>query len=78
MSNSGDISSWAEIAAETFRLLGHNPNAVQPVSTADYFGDTPYAPRPTHSVLDLTKLSETGFTPPDWRVKLAAYLEEIS
>ena len=78
MSNSGDIVSWADIAAETFRLLGYDPNAVQPVSTAEYFGDKPHAPRPTHSGLDLTKLSQTGFTPPDWRSQLAPYLEELS
>lgn len=78
MSNSGDIVSWADIAAETFRLLGYNPNSVQPVSTAEYFGNKPHAPRPTHSGLDLTKLSQTGFTPPDWRSQLAHYLEELS
>ena len=49
------------------RLAGHDPNRVSGVSTAEYFSDatTPVAPRPAYSVLDLTKIESTGFTPAD-------------
>ncbi len=78
VSNSGEVVSWAAIAAECYRLLGSDPKLVTPVSTTEYFGDQPHAPRPKHSALALAKVTETGFTPRDWRISLADYLKELS
>ena len=77
---SGRVASWAEIAAKVFELRNGNAAAVRPVSTAEYYAgaEGPVSPRPVHSVLDLSKLGETGFSPRDWEKELRAYLEEIS
>lgn len=74
LSNSGDPASWADIAMAVFASTGYDPANVTPVSTADYYGDKPHAPRPAHSTLDLAKITATGFTPGDWRIGLALYL----
>lgn len=74
LSNSGEPASWADIARVIFR----NPTSVTGASTEEYFSDKPgAAPRPLNSLLDLSKLSATGFTAPDWRDRLATYLEEL-
>jgi dTDP-4-dehydrorhamnose 3,5-epimerase len=46
------------------------------VSTEEYFAgaQTPVAPRPKWSVLDLTKIEGTGFRPQDVATSLAAYV----
>ncbi|AKK07740.1 dTDP-4-dehydrorhamnose reductase [Corynebacterium testudinoris] len=74
LSNSGDEIAWDELARETFALLGHDPGAVHPVSTTQYFEGRPHAPRPSISTLDLTKIEATGFAPRPWRDGLARYL----
>lgn len=74
LSNTGEPTSWADIARAVFR----DPAQVTGVSTAEYFADKPQAaPRPLNSVLDTTKIEATGFTPPPWRERLTAYLEEL-
>lgn len=74
LSNSGEPASWADIA----RMIFRDPTSVTGVSTAEYFVDKQgAAPRPLNSRLDLSKLHAAGFTAPDWRVRLATYLEEI-
>jgi dTDP-4-dehydrorhamnose reductase len=71
----GEPASWADVAAAVFEARGHSADAVGRVSTADYFADKPQAaPRPLNSVLDLTKITQTGFPPRDWRTALAEYL----
>jgi dTDP-4-dehydrorhamnose 3,5-epimerase len=35
------------------------------------------APRPRYSVLDLTRIKATGFTPPDGAAALAGYLRRL-
>ncbi|MDI2033932.1 bifunctional dTDP-4-dehydrorhamnose 3,5-epimerase family protein/NAD(P)-dependent oxidoreductase [Paenarthrobacter nitroguajacolicus] len=73
ISNSGPQQSWADVAREVYRLCGVDPGLVHPVSTADY--DKPgMAPRPTHSVLELAKITAAGFAPPDASQRLAEYL----
>ena len=63
--------TWAEFAAEIFRLSGL-PTRVVPITTAE-FGAA--AARPANSVLDCTKLDRTlGLKRHHWRDALAAYL----
>ncbi|WP_221583765.1 dTDP-4-dehydrorhamnose reductase [Microbacterium sp. G2-8] len=78
LTGSGEPRSWHEIARRVFELTGHAPDRVSAVSTADYFAGAagPVAPRPANSVLDLTKLEQTGFSPADHEESLAAYLAE--
>lgn len=78
ISNDGPTASWADIAAATFTGLGADPARVTPVTTAEYFGDKPHAPRPTHSTLDLSRLKKAGYQPRDWRDALTDYLKDRS
>ncbi|TDT29965.1 dTDP-4-dehydrorhamnose 3,5-epimerase [Naumannella halotolerans] len=64
VTDSGPATTWAEIASQVFDASGA-AGVVTPVSTADYFGDKPHAPRPTHSVLSLDKIIATGYQPTD-------------
>lgn len=74
LSNSGEPASWADIARAVFS----DPSRITGVSTAEYFADKPgTAPRPLNSALDLSKLTATGFTAPQWRERLADYLKEL-
>ncbi|MDR0432632.1 MAG: bifunctional dTDP-4-dehydrorhamnose 3,5-epimerase family protein/NAD(P)-dependent oxidoreductase [Bifidobacteriaceae bacterium] len=76
LTSTGQVHSWAEIAAQVFALCGADPAQVTPVSTADYFAGAsgPVAPRPASSTLDLTKITSTGFRPHDADSHLAAYV----
>ncbi|MDP3949560.1 bifunctional dTDP-4-dehydrorhamnose 3,5-epimerase family protein/NAD(P)-dependent oxidoreductase [Microbacterium sp.] len=76
VTTSGAALSWADIAREVFRLTGNDPARVSDVTTAEYFENatTPVSPRPLNSVLDLTKITATGFSPRDGIEALAAYL----
>ncbi len=68
LTNGGEPASWADVAAAVFEARGRSADDVTPVSTADYFADKPgAAARPLNSVLDLSRITATGFTPPDWR-----------
>ncbi|MEV8170328.1 bifunctional dTDP-4-dehydrorhamnose 3,5-epimerase family protein/NAD(P)-dependent oxidoreductase [Microbacterium sp. NPDC077486] len=72
----GEPRSWADIARAVYRLTGHDPAAVTPVTTEEYFADQagPIAPRPRNSVLDLARITATGWTPRDADAALADYL----
>jgi dTDP-4-dehydrorhamnose reductase/dTDP-4-dehydrorhamnose 3,5-epimerase len=61
VTGSGPVTSWADIARQTFALAGHDPDRVTGVSTAAYFAGatSPVALRPGSSVLDLTKIRST-------------------
>lgn len=74
LSNAGPSRSWADIAGRVFELCGRDPEDITRVSTQDYFGDKPHAPRPRHSTLDLARITDTGFTAPDADERLVAYL----
>jgi dTDP-4-dehydrorhamnose 3,5-epimerase len=76
LTGSGEPTSWADVAREVFRLTGHDPARVLGVSTDEYFSTAagPVAPRPRYSVLDLSKITGTGFSPVDASAGLAAYL----
>lgn len=77
LTGAGEPRTWAQYAARVYELTGHDPARVTPVTTAEYYAgnDRPTAPRPRNSVLDLTKIEGTGFTPPDADASLVRYLE---
>ena len=78
LSNSGKVRSWAEIAALTFELSGHDKERVQHISTDEYKKDkTPFAPRPAYSDLDLSKIQSTGFESVDYEELLPNYINEL-
>ncbi|MBE6356574.1 MAG: dTDP-4-dehydrorhamnose reductase [Lentisphaerae bacterium] len=66
-------ASWAEFAAEIFRLAGRNQRIV-PCSTEEF--PRP-APRPKNSRLTKLRLKELGFAPmPHWQDALAEFMKE--
>lgn len=78
LTNSGAIKSWAEIAADTFELAGHDRKRVKPISTEEYKEDkVDFAPRPTHSDLDLTKIQESGFKSQDYEPLMKEYVASL-
>jgi dTDP-4-dehydrorhamnose reductase len=69
--NSG-TASWYDLARETFRLVGADPERVRPVTTAEF--PRP-APRPPWSVLSTQAWQSAGLTAPrPWQAALAEYL----
>lgn len=79
LSNEGPVSSWAEIAAQVYEILGKSPGDVTRVSSAEYFaGKEGFAARPVNSLLSLQKLENTGFSPPSWEQRLKDYLTQSS
>lgn len=77
ISNSGQPASWASIAQEIYDICGKSRDDVSFVSTEEYYkGKEGIAPRPLQSMLNLDKLSLTGFTPRDWQAALHDYLEK--
>jgi dTDP-4-dehydrorhamnose reductase len=78
LSNSGKIRSWAEIAALTFELAGHDNERVKFISTDEYKeGRSPFAPRPEHSDLDLSKIQRTGFKSLSYESLLVNYVKSL-
>lgn len=76
VSNGGEVASWAEVTRQIFADAGYKLT-VADTTTAEYFANKPEAAsRPLNSALDLGKLESTGFTPRDWRVDLAHYIEQ--
>ena len=75
LTNDGDPASWADVAAAVFAARGRSADDVGRISTEKYFADKPQAAvRPLNSVLDLSRITATGFRPRDWRTALADYL----
>lgn len=76
VTSGGDARSWADIARAVYRLTGHDPDAVTDVTTSEYFADQtgPIAPRPRNSVLDLSRIRATGWTPREADEALGVYL----
>ena len=65
-------ATWAEFAAEIFRLVGKN-QAIQPCTTAEF--PRP-APRPLNSRLEKRMLRLCGLPPiPDWHDALAEFMK---
>ena len=68
LTGDGSPASWADVAAAVFEARGRSADDVNRVSTAEYFADKPgAAARPLNSVLDLSRIKATGYSPPDWR-----------
>jgi len=75
LSNEGEPATWCDIAQRVYELTGHDPQRVSGISTDEYFARKEgIAPRPANSMLDLTKIEATGFTPPTWDERLKEYL----
>ncbi len=74
VSNAGPTQTWADVAAEVFRLSGRDPGDVNRVSTAVYAEGRVLAPRPMHSTLRLDKISAAGFRPEEAAPALERYL----
>ena len=66
------------MARGVFVLAGKDPARVNNVSTEQYyaFHSSPIAPRPSNSVLDLSKIESTGFTPAPADELLVPYVEK--
>jgi dTDP-4-dehydrorhamnose reductase len=75
LTNTGEPTSWADIAKQVFELTGHDPARVTGVTTEEYFaGKEGISPRPLNSVLDLEKYSRLGFAPVAWEDRLRTFL----
>lgn len=74
VSNSGDITTWFEIAQGAFARAGADPARVTPVTTDSYLAmealERPVARRPMHSAFSLAKIQATGLVLPDWADRL--------
>ncbi|MFD2092799.1 SDR family oxidoreductase [Blastococcus deserti] len=78
LTNAGEPASWAQVAAAVFEARGRSADDVGRTSTAEYFADKPQAAvRPLNSVLDLSKITATGFAPRNWRTALSEYLAAL-
>lgn len=78
VSNSGEVKSWAEIAAETFELAGHSSERVKSITTEEYKRDkVPFAPRPRHSDMSLLKIQKTGFESANYEPLLKTYISNL-
>ncbi|GAB48646.1 sugar nucleotide-binding protein [Mobilicoccus pelagius] len=64
LTNSGPVQTWADIAADVYELRGRSRDDVTRVSTEEYGAGKDMAPRPTHSALDLAKITAAGFDVP--------------
>lgn len=72
LTGDGEPVSWAAVARRVFELTGHDPARIKPVPTSQY---PSAAPRPTNSVLDLSKIKATSFQPTNWDEGLKRFLE---
>jgi dTDP-4-dehydrorhamnose 3,5-epimerase/reductase len=77
VSNGGDPTSWADVAARVFELCGRDAADVRRVSTEEYFAGKALAPRPLRSEFDLGKLRATGFEPEDAADALERYVATL-
>jgi dTDP-4-dehydrorhamnose reductase len=76
VTNEGDIVSWADFTRAIFKEAGVD-RKVTDTTLAEYSSSKPgIAPRPLYSVLDLSKIENSGFTPTDWREDLKAYIQK--
>lgn len=76
VTGAGPARTWADIARDVFRLTGHDPNRIEPVTTQTYLAGVngPHAARPRNSMLDLTKVGAAGFVPRAADAALVDYL----
>lgn len=74
VSNTGEPTSWHEVAQRVFQASGRPREDVSGVSTEEYFAGKAAAPRPKHSAFALEKLIASGFTPRNQWDALDEYL----
>ncbi|MFJ6653173.1 sugar nucleotide-binding protein [Microbacterium sp. NPDC091313] len=76
VTNTGQPTTWYDIAREVYRLTGHDPDRVSPVPTEEYFATSagPIATRPGNSLLDLRRVSGLGHPIIGWRDAIEVYL----
>jgi dTDP-4-dehydrorhamnose reductase len=75
--NQGAVS-WFEFAREVFAAAGHDPERIQPITTADLQPPRP-APRPANSVLDNMAWRMHGFPQSrDFREPLAEVVRDLT
>ena len=74
VTNEGDTVSWADFTRAIF-ADAHVKLPVTDTTLAAYSSSKPgIAPRPLHSVLELSKIEALGFQPNNWRDDLKAYI----
>lgn len=78
VTNGGESMTWFDVASEVYALSGRDRKDVTPTTTEAYGAGRKLAPRPQHSVLDLSKLERTGFVPEPASVVLSRYVEALS
>ncbi len=78
VTNGGEPMTWHAVAAEVYALAGRDSGDVARTTTTAYAEGKDLAPRPEHSVLDLTRLEATGFVPEPARRALRRYVETLS
>ena len=77
VTNAG-VVSWYEFVRAIFEAAGHDPDRIQPISTAELDPPRP-APRPAYSVLDNFAIRNTGLRPlRDFREPLAETVARLS
>ncbi len=76
LTGGGEASTWYDIARRVYLATGADPNRVSPIGTDAYYAGSEgvHAPRPRSSVLDLEKITRTGFTPAPALPSLDDYL----
>jgi dTDP-4-dehydrorhamnose 3,5-epimerase len=74
VSNSGKSCSWADITRTIFKDADYTLTVTDTTTEKYYEGKAGIAPRPLHSTLNIDKITNTGYTPPDWEVDLQNYV----
>jgi dTDP-4-dehydrorhamnose reductase len=78
LANEGRASRF-ELARETARLAGFDPERVRPISTEDFLARYPLpARRPPDSTLRNLRAANLGVTPRGWREALRAYAPSLA
>jgi dTDP-4-dehydrorhamnose 3,5-epimerase len=72
--NDGEPASWADITREIFKLGGYDLTVTDTTTTEYFAGKEGISPRPLNSIMNLTKLQQTGFASHDWHEDLKAYV----
>ncbi len=77
LTNAGPSVTWADIARRVFVARGRDASAITSVTTEEYGSGKNLAPRPRHSMLNLDKITATGFEPADADAELDRYLRQL-
>ena len=72
VTNTGQPVTWYDVAREVYRLTGHDPDRITPVTTAEYFANAtaPVAPRPANSTLNVDRAVRSGVKIVEWHAEL--------